>query len=94
MKSERQLRWDSDLYARFTQERARPFFDLLARVPDAEVGRAANLGCGTGELTRILLERWPKAEVWGVDSSGEMLERGRATPAPANLHFVQSDLRE
>ena len=86
-------RWDAAQYARFRDERARPFFDLLAAVPDVEVRGAADLGCGSGEMTRLLLERWPGAEVWGVDDSAEMLSRARAAPAPPGLHFVQEDLR-
>jgi trans-aconitate 2-methyltransferase len=86
-------RWDAAQYARFKDERARPFFDLLARVPEIDVRRAVDLGCGTGELTRELLERWPEAEIWGVDSSAEMLARAQADSAPLMLHFVQEDLR-
>jgi trans-aconitate 2-methyltransferase len=90
---EKTTSWDATQYARFKEERSRPFLDLLARVRDHAVARAADLGCGTGEMTRHLLERWPEAEVWGVDSSPEMLARARAAPAPPGLHFVQEDLR-
>jgi len=87
------IRWDAQQYSRFKAERSQPFHDLLARVPDRAVERAADLGCGDGELTRTLLQRWPGAEVWGVDSSEEMLERALASPAPPNLRFVREDLR-
>jgi len=89
-----QARWDSAQYARFSEERSRPFFDLLAQVPEREIGRAADLGCGTGELTRALLKRWPAAEVWGVDSSPEMLAKAGSAPPAPRLHIVQADLRE
>ena len=85
-------RWDPKQYERFRDERARPFFDLLGRVPDGPVWRVADLGCGTGELTRTLLERWPQATVWGVDSSQEMLARAAEAPASPRLHFVRADL--
>jgi len=69
--------WDATLYLRFGGERARPFFDLLARVgaelPDAVV----DLGCGPGNLTALLAERWPSAAVCGVDSSPQMIEAAR-----------------
>lgn len=85
-------RWDPAQYERFRGERARPFFDLLTRVPDGLVRRVADLGCGTGELTRTLLERWPQASVWGVDRSEEMLARAAEGPAQPRLRFVRADL--
>jgi trans-aconitate 2-methyltransferase len=85
--------WDPTQYARFRRERARPFYDLLARVPDGRVRAAADLGCGTGELTQELQKRWPEARVWGVDESAEMLERAASLPARGQLSFVRSDLR-
>ena len=84
--------WDPAQYGRFERERAQPFFDLLARLPDGAVRRAADLGCGPGNLTRTLLRRWPEAAVWGVDSSPEMLREARAEPSPPGLRFVEADL--
>jgi trans-aconitate 2-methyltransferase len=85
-------RWDPKQYQRFSAERSRPFYDLLARVPDDSVFSAVDLGCGTGELTRTLLRRWPGAPVWGVDNSPEMLAAAAKLPLHHNLHFVQADL--
>ncbi len=85
-------RWDPAQYERFRGERARPFFDLLGRVPDGPVRHAADLGCGTGELTRTLLERWSQATVWGVDHSEEMLARAAEGAAHPRLRFVRADL--
>ena len=65
--------WDPQQYQRFSDERSRPFFDLLARVPDGEVRSAADLGCGPGNLTATLIDRWANATVWGIDSSPDML---------------------
>ncbi len=85
--------WDPEQYERFRKERAQPFFDLLSRIPEASVRFAADLGCGTGELTRHLLAKWPQARIWGVDDSKEMLERARAGEPDARLTFLESDLR-
>lgn len=65
--------WDPELYAHFTDERSRPFHDLLARVPVSAPGYVVDVGCGSGELTAGLAARWPDADVEGVDSSAEML---------------------
>jgi trans-aconitate 2-methyltransferase len=84
--------WDPNQYARFARERARPFHDLLAQVTLAEVRNAADLGCGPGELTRTLAERWPSASVVGVDNSPEMLTRAQEHVLPGQLRFEQGDL--
>lgn len=84
--------WDPQQYQRFSNERSRPFFDLLARVPDGEVRTAADLGCGPGNLTATLVDRWPEATVRGVDSSPDMLASATQLPAHPRLSFIQADL--
>jgi trans-aconitate 2-methyltransferase len=69
--------WDPATYLRFGTERARPFFDLMGRVQAEDPGFVADLGCGPGNLTAALAERWPAACVLGVDSSPEMIEAAR-----------------
>jgi trans-aconitate 2-methyltransferase len=85
--------WNPAQYERFKDERSRPFFDLLALVRGAPGGRAIDLGCGTGELSRALHERVQAAETVGLDSSTEMLARS-APFAGAGLRFVQGDLAD
>jgi len=84
--------WDPVRYELFARERAQPFHDLIARIPDCRVLAAADLGCGTGALSRLLLQRWPDAELWGVDHSAAMLARATQDPLEPRLHFVQADL--
>jgi trans-aconitate 2-methyltransferase len=86
------MTWDPDQYGRFSAERSRPFFDLLGQVRKERVGAAADLGCGPGELTRALAERWPGAEVLGVDSSPEMLARAEKWSLPGRLRWQQADI--
>ncbi len=69
--------WDATQYLRFGGERARPFFDLLARVGTELPEYVVDMGCGPGNLTAVLAERWPNATVCGVDSSPEMIEAAR-----------------
>lgn len=77
------MAWDAATYRRFADERSRPFAELLARVfagVDGQVEAPAeivDLGCGSGELTLELAERWPEARVTGVDSSPQMLQAAR-----------------
>ena len=84
--------WDVAQYEKFRDERSRPFFDLLARVPERAYARIADLGCGSGELTRALAERWPAARVTGLDNSPEMLAKARAIPG--RLDFLLGDLAQ
>ena len=69
--------WDATQYLRFGGERARPFVDLLARVGAELPTSVVDLGCGPGNLTALLADRWPSAEVIGVDSSPPMIEAAR-----------------
>ena len=69
------MRWDPAQYARYATPRSRPFFDLVAQVGATEPREVLDIGCGSGELTAALAQRWPGATVRGVDSSPEMIER-------------------
>lgn len=84
--------WDSTQYLRFETARSRPARDLLARVPKDSPASIVDVGCGPGNSTRLLLERWPEASVIGLDSSGRMLERARAAVPGAT--YVEADLGE
>lgn len=80
-------------YERFAEERARPFHELLARVPPDLAPRViVDLGCGPGRLTATLQTRWPGAQVCGIDSSEAMLEAARAGAKPHGLSFTRGDL--
>jgi trans-aconitate 2-methyltransferase len=84
--------WDAGQYLKYSEERSRPFCDLLARVRTEQADFIADLGCGPGNLTRTLSERWSAARVVGVDNSPEMLEQARPLAIPGRLDFVQADI--
>jgi trans-aconitate 2-methyltransferase len=84
--------WDAAQYLKYADERTRPFGDLVARVAAENAQFIADLGCGPGNLTRTLTERWPTAQILGVDSSPEMLEQARPLAVPARLSFAQADI--
>ncbi len=92
--------WDPAQYLHFADERSRPFFDLLGRVPAASPGLVVDLGCGPGQLTAALASRWPDAEVRGIDNSAEMigaavqlLQAGGSEPA-GRLSFALADISQ
>ena len=88
--------WDAGQYLRFGGERSRPFFDLIAQVGAADPRYVADLGCGPGNLTAVLAQRWPDATVVGVDNSPEMIATATRDVAPgvANLAFQLGDVRD
>lgn len=93
MSGDRTTRWDPAQYARFERERAQPFFDLVARLPEGDVRSAVDLGCGEGALTRTLADRWPDAAIVGIDSSDEMLAKAASQPSHPRVRFERGDAR-
>ncbi len=87
------MRWDPQQYARFVDERSRPFNDLIGRVGLASPRRVVDVGCGPGSLTALLAQRWPDALVEGFDSSPEMISAA-AERAGARLTFRVDDAAE
>jgi trans-aconitate 2-methyltransferase len=85
------LNWDPGIYLRFADHRLRPGFELMARIEHPNPRSVVDLGCGTGELTTALADRWPHAEVCGVDASEEMLARAAARGSRAI--WLHSDIR-
>ena len=88
------MRWDPGEYLQFGDERGRAFVDLVARVPAEDPRRVVDLGCGPGNLTRLLARRWPDARVEGIDASPEMVERALAEGETDRLAFRVGDLRD
>jgi trans-aconitate 2-methyltransferase len=85
--------WDPVQYEQFERERAAPFFDLLDLIEPTPGGRIVDLGCGTGELTRVLHERTQASTTLGIDSSRSMLDRS-AQYAGDGLTFELGDIAE
>jgi trans-aconitate 2-methyltransferase len=84
------MAWDPKTYMKFGAERTRPAAELLARVPVETPKRVIDLGCGPGNSTALLVERWPSADVTGFDSSPEMLKDAQASGVKA--HWVPGDV--
>ncbi len=85
-------RWDPTQYMRFGDERTRPAVELLARIRHPNPRVVVDLGCGAGNITRLLAERWPAAEIVGVDHSPQMLAAAAAEPSP--IRWVEADAND
>jgi trans-aconitate 2-methyltransferase len=81
--------WDPTKYLAFADHRSRPFFDLIGRIHVTAPTRVADLGCGPGNLTEALIQRWPDAIVEAVDSSPEMVAAARERGLAAEVADVQ-----
>src|SRR4029079_12931904 len=83
----RSAMWNPGQYLKFDTERTQPCRDLVSRIMLQHVQRAIDLGCGPGNSTQVLRERWPDADIPGLDNSNEMLASAReAHPHGRWLH--------
>lgn len=83
--------WSPSAYLRYTDERSRPFGELVSRVV-RDPASVVDLGCGPGHLTPVLRERWPDATFVGLDASPAMIERARA--ADPGSRYELADVRD
>jgi trans-aconitate 2-methyltransferase len=82
--------WSATQYLIFEDERTRPSRDLIAQIPLAHAACVVDLGCGPGNSTELLFDRYPSAEVIGIDSSPDMLRQARKRLP--DCAFIEADL--
>lgn len=83
--------WNPSLYLQYGAERTRPAAELLARIALNDVSSIVDLGCGPGNSTALLHQRWPSAQIIGVDNSPAMLEQARV--AVPECRFIEADIQ-
>ncbi|MBL5928720.1 trans-aconitate 2-methyltransferase [Lelliottia amnigena] len=84
--------WNPSLYLQYGAERTRPAAELLTRIALDDVSDVLDLGCGPGNSTALLHQRWPLARIMGVDNSPAMLEQARV--AVPECRFIEADVRQ
>jgi len=81
--------WDSKQYVEFVNERTQPAVDLVSRIQLSSPAKIVDIGCGPGNSTYVLAERFPHADILGVDSSEDMIQTAQKTYP--SLHFRKCD---
>lgn len=84
------MSWSAKQYSMFEQQRTRPVRDLVAAIPTQQVRTAIDLGCGPGNSTEVLAERFGDALITGLDSSQDML--GDARQRLPDVEFELADI--
>lgn len=85
--------WNPAQYLKFADDRRRPAIDLLSRIALDDPRAIVDLGCGAGNVTRMLGDRWHRARIIGVDSSKAMLDAAHAaTRDDARFEWVNADI--
>ena len=88
--------WNPGQYLKFADHRLRPALDLMGRIPLEDPQVIYDLGCGSGNVTRLLADRWPGADVIGMDNSPEMLAQAAqdADGYGENVRWQTGDLAD
>lgn len=81
--------WDSLKYLKFSSERTQPAIDLANRINLENPQKILDIGCGPGNSSEVLAERYPDADILGIDSSPAMIETARAQHP--DIRFMQCD---
>lgn len=82
--------WNTEQYLQFKKQRTRPALDLISRIPLSYPAAVLDLGCGPGNSTQALRDRFPEAEIWGIDSSEEMLRTARESVSQAKFFLFDA----
>ena len=82
--------WNPKQYLKFADERSRPSRDLIGRIALETPGNIVDLGCGPGNSTAALAQRWPHAEITGLDSSADMIATARG--AYPQQQWIEADI--
>lgn len=86
--------WNPGAYLTYASERTQPFIDLLQRVRAPRAAQIVDLGCGPGNGMPVLRGMWPTAQITGIDSSEEMLDRAREATDDDRISYTRADIRD
>lgn len=81
--------WNSKQYLKFKKERTQPSKDLISRIELDNPNKILDIGCGPGNSTFELKQRWPNAHICGIDNSKDMIDNAKKTYS--NIDFMLLD---
>ena len=88
--------WDAAAYHRLAKPQEEWARQVLGRLPLDGAETVLDAGCGSGGVTRLLLERLPHGRVIGVDGSRAMIDEARINlePVASRVDLRVADLLE
>lgn len=88
--------WNSKQYLKFKTERTQPAIDLANRINMPDPKKILDIGCGPGNSTEVLYNKYPDAYILGVDKSKEMIKTAKTKYPKLDFKIcdVSKDLSE
>ena len=81
--------WNPTQYEKFLKDRTQPAIDLANRLEAFTPNSILDLGCGPGNSTKVLKQKFPHARIIGADNSVEMLKKARGLYP--DIEFINLD---
>jgi trans-aconitate 2-methyltransferase len=69
--------WNSEQYLKFKTERTQPAIDLVNRINMVNPKKILDIGCGPGNSTQVLSNKFPGVYILGIDKSEEMISTAK-----------------
>lgn len=82
--------WNPILYEKFLKERTLPAKDLLSKIDIASPQKIIDIGCGPGNSTKVLFDKFPNAKIIGIDNSKKMIEQAKHNFS--KIEFINADI--
>lgn len=86
--------WDAETYDRVSTPQVAWATKVLDRLPLEGGETVLDAGCGSGRVTKLLLDRLPRGRVVAVDGAPSMVRRARAALPPDRAEVIEADLTE
>jgi trans-aconitate 2-methyltransferase len=86
--------WNPDLYLKFDKERTQPSIDLVSRIKSDNPLKIIDIGCGPGNSTQILIQKWPDSHIIGIDNSPAMIEKAKNDYPNQNWKLLDAGINE
>jgi len=84
--------WDASTYDRVSDIQAEWSLEVIDRLELRGDETVLDAGCGSGRVTKLLLERLPEGRVIAVDASASMIEKARESLPEDRTEFIVTDL--